>query len=173
LSTKIKEAEVFASLAHFGQVRKYTGDPYIVHPFAVAEIVKDHGFDEDAIIAALLHDVVEDCEVEYSEIHERFGLKVAELVFFLTDPPKSETGGNRAERKAMTIKRFETAPAVAHSIKVADILHNSESIGEFDPDFSKVFFGEVTRLLDSLHRADPRLMKIARERIRHFKAIRS
>ena len=64
------EAYEFATAAHEGQVRKYTGEPYVNHPFAVAESVADHVDDKVAIAAAVLHDTVEDTAVTLEEIAE-------------------------------------------------------------------------------------------------------
>jgi (p)ppGpp synthase/HD superfamily hydrolase len=90
------DAKLFAAAAHgaIGQKRKYTGEDYIVHPIAVAEIVRSVPHTEVMIAAALLHDVVEDTPVT---LEERFGCEVRELVDWLTDKPEK---GNRKERKA-------------------------------------------------------------------------
>ena len=76
---KILEALAFAEKAHDGQMRK-SGEPYIIHPVATAVILIDMGMDTETIIAALLHDVVEDTEVELSEVSQKFGEDVAALV---------------------------------------------------------------------------------------------
>ncbi len=76
---KIKDAFRFSDEAHLGQFRR-SGAPYITHPLAVAEILTDWRLDGAAIQAALLHDVIEDCGVEQSQLIERFGSTVAELV---------------------------------------------------------------------------------------------
>ena len=68
----------FADLKHKKQLRK-SGEPYIIHPLAVAEIVVEIGLDTDAILAALLHDCLEDTDASYDEIVRLFGQTVAEL----------------------------------------------------------------------------------------------
>lgn len=75
----IREAFLLADMAHGGQKRA-SGEPYITHAMAVAEILVDLRLDPEAIIAAILHDVVEDSEVTVDSIRERFGDSVAKLV---------------------------------------------------------------------------------------------
>ena len=75
---KVKEAYRFSDEMHLGQVRK-SGEPYISHPIAVAEICAEWKLDAQAIMAALLHDVIEDQDVKKDELIERFGAQVANL----------------------------------------------------------------------------------------------
>ena len=76
---KIRIAYETALAAHEGQVRK-SGEPYIIHPLSVAEIIVQMGLDTDSICAGLLHDCIEDTEFGYREIENKFGTSVAELV---------------------------------------------------------------------------------------------
>ena len=69
----------FAALAHEGQ-KRMSGEPYVSHPVAVAQILADMRLDSQAIIAAILHDVVEDTETGIEDLTERFGSEVATLV---------------------------------------------------------------------------------------------
>ena len=88
----LERAIQFATQAHKGQFRKYTGEPYITHPLAVMEIVKGvPGHTPEMLVAAVLHDVVEDTDVSLMEIQEEFGDAVSDLVLHLTDistPPE-------------------------------------------------------------------------------------
>ena len=76
---KIRAAYECANAAHEGQKRK-NGEPYIIHPVSVAEIIVEMGLDTDSICAGLLHDCIEDTEFGYKEIENKFGTSVAELV---------------------------------------------------------------------------------------------
>lgn len=143
--TAFKKAVAFATAAHEGQVRKYTGEPYVEHVLAVAQMVAAHTDDENAIIAAVLHDTVEDCDVTIEEIVEKFGETVAEYVWYLTKPP--EFVGNRAKRKALDRGRLKEAPEIVRFIKVMDVWHNSMSIKEHDEKFYETFREEVRELL--------------------------
>jgi (p)ppGpp synthase/HD superfamily hydrolase len=143
----IGRARIFAGLAHGSQKRKYTGEPYIVHPVEVSEIVAWHNGSKEMIAAALLHDTVEDTDVTIDDIRNEFGNAVALLVDDLTDVSKLEDG-NRAARKAMDRDHTANASAAAMVIKAADLISNSKSIAEHDPKFAKVYFEEKRALLD-------------------------
>jgi (p)ppGpp synthase/HD superfamily hydrolase len=136
----VLEAIQFAIEAHGGQKRKITGLPYIIHPVSVAKIVSDH-YDrtmkyskESMIIAAVLHDVVEDTPVSKQEIYDKFGLAVSLLVEGLTDTSRPEDG-NRETRKAMDRDRLLAKSVAVHFIKCADIIDNTKdaymSTGKF------------------------------------------
>jgi (p)ppGpp synthase/HD superfamily hydrolase len=105
-------ARAFAAAAHasIGQVRKYTGELYINHPAAVAEIVRSRPHTPEMIAAAWLHDAVEDTPASLDEVRREFGEEVASLVADLTDVSRPDDG-NRAVRKA--IDREHTARASA------------------------------------------------------------
>ena len=80
---RVREAYRFADEAHLGQFRD-GGEPYITHPIAVAGLCADWKLDVQAIMAALMHDAIEDCGVHKSELIERFGAPTADLVDGLT-----------------------------------------------------------------------------------------
>ena len=147
MSDLVVRARTFARLAHGSQKRKYTGEPYIVHPVEVSEIVAWHNGSKEMIAAALLHDTVEDTDVTIDDIRNEFGNAVALLVDDLTDVSKLEDG-NRATRKAMDRDHTANASAAAMVIKAADLISNSKSIAEHDPKFAKVYFEEKRALLD-------------------------
>lgn len=139
----------FATQAHAGQKRKYTGDDYIVHPVAVSQIVRDFGGSVDQQAAALLHDVVEDCDVTVDQIRDAFGDTVADLVDWLTDV-SVPSDGNRATRKALDRAHSADAPADAQFVKLADLMDNTKSIVEHDPHFARVFLKEKDLLLEAM-----------------------
>jgi len=160
----LDEVLKFATMAHGDQKRKYTGEPYIVHPIAVSEIVKTVPHTDEMIAAALLHDVVEDTPVTIQEIETKFGSKVAELVGWLTDTSRPEDG-NRKTRKSIDRLHSADAPAEAQTIKLADLIHNTKSIEKHDPSFWKVYKQEKIALLDVLTKGDRSLMHIAQQQI--------
>jgi (p)ppGpp synthase/HD superfamily hydrolase len=139
----------FACQAHcsIGQRRKYTLEPYIVHPIAVAQLVEEVGGTEEMIAAAYLHDVVEDTPVRLGEIGQEFGQEVAQLVGWLTDVSKPEDG-NRKLRKELDRQHSAAAPAKAQTIKLADLIDNTSSITRYDPDFSVRYMREKRALLE-------------------------
>ena len=164
----VTKADRFAELAHGseGQLRKYTGEPYIVHPREVAEIVRSvSGHTTEMICAALLHDTVEDCTlVEIEVIHDLFGTKIAGLVDWLTDVSEP-SDGNRAVRKQKDRAHLAQASADAQTVKAADIISNSGSIVEHDEKFAWVYLAEAEKTLDILVRADAELLARARQTI--------
>lgn len=136
--------------AHDGQVRKYTGDPYIVHPIAVARIVGAVFPDIDMIAAAYMHDTMEDCGLTAADLLSRsVGPRATRLVGQLTDISKP-SDGNRATRKALDREHTAAAEKDAKTVKLADLLDNTRSIITHDPDFAKVYMAEKALLLDVL-----------------------
>ena len=155
----VRKAQVYAMAAHaaVGQKRKYTGEPYIVHPAEVAKIVASvPGSTPDMVAAAWLHDVVEDTGCTFTDIHMAFGIDIATLVGWLTDVSKPEDG-NRAHRKAMDREHTAAAPAEAQTIKLADLISNSRSIMQHDPAFAKTYLEEKRLLLAVMTKGDPGL----------------
>jgi hypothetical protein len=162
----VEKARLFATVAHaaIGQTRKYTNDPYIVHPEAVARIVASVDHTQEMLAAAWLHDVVEDTEVDEYAIKAEFGWHVAALVRQLTDVSKLEDG-NRAERKAIDRAHTALACAAAKTIKLADLIDNTRSIVAHDPEFARTYLREKALLLEVLREGDPQLWAIADEQI--------
>ncbi len=161
----------FAIFAHSGQERKYTGDPYIHHPIAVAKIIKDLGMHEDYQCAALLHDVVEDTNVTNQTIEQEFGIIVAKIVEQLTDVYTHEAYPNiaRKERKMLECYRLSKVSGNAKTIKLADIIDNTPSIVANDPAFSKIYIPENEELLQALSGGDHFLMAQAVQVIKKAK----
>ena len=151
----------FATKAHEGQERKYSGAPYIIHPVAVSKIVATVKHTPEMLAAAYLHDVVEDTDVTINDIEQEFGDVVANLVYWLTDISKPEDG-NRATRKAIDAQHYAKGPADAQTIKIADLIDNSLDIYKNDPNFWKVYKQEKLKILDLLVDADPVLVERAK-----------
>ncbi len=162
----VERARIFATAAHaaVGQTRKYTGEPYVVHPIEVSEIVASVGGTDAMVAAALLHDVLEDTGVTFDVLEAEFGSEVAELVLWLTDVSKPEDG-NRSTRKALDRQHSAAAPAEAQTIKVADLISNTRSIVAHDPDFARVYLKEKRMLLEVLTKADSTLLNQAKEQV--------
>ena len=144
VESRLEHARIWAGMKHKGQSRKYTGEAYIGHPIAVSELVREHGLSEIAVIAAILHDTVEDTEATLEEVVELFGLEVAEYVWYLTKPP--EFVGNRAKRKEHDRNRLALAPEEVKFIKFYDVVHNAGSIKEHDPKFYESWRHEMQLL---------------------------
>lgn len=165
----INKAFTFASAAHaaVGQRRKYTNEPYIVHPVEVCAIVSsvdDHT--NEMLAAALLHDVVEDTEVTIELIEAMFGRVVMNHVSWLTDISKPGDG-NRATRKKIDREHTWLAPKQSQTIKVADLIANTRDIVEHDKHFGKVYMKEKRLLLEGMN-ADEKLMKHAWDLLKQY-----
>ena len=131
---KVKEAYRFSDEMHLGQVRK-SGEPYISHPIAVAEMCADWKLDVQAIQAALLHDVMEDQDVKKEELIERFGAPVANLVDGLSKLEKIEFQ-SQIEAQAENFRKMLLAMASdvrVILIKLADRLHNMRTLEHMTP----------------------------------------
>jgi (p)ppGpp synthase/HD superfamily hydrolase len=147
------EALQFATKMHKGQVRKYTGEDYITHPVAVADLVEayldEKGFSEEevmmAIQVAILHDTVEDTKATMEDIESLFGPEIAKGVWFMTKTP--DYVGNRKFRKELCEMRLREAPEIIRILKTCDMFHNSLSIEAHDPKFWKTFKEETVSLL--------------------------
>ena len=163
----IFDALCFANTAHQGQIRKYTGEPYIVHPMEVAQIVRSVTTNPHMIAAALLHDVVEDTNITNDVIRAFFGHHVAMLVEMLTDVSKPEDG-NRKTRKELDRRHTSLATPQAKTIKLADLISNIPSIVEHDKNFSKVYMREKKALLEVLVEGDPKLYAKAKELVDNY-----
>lgn len=121
-SPLVRAALEKARVAHQGQVRNGSGGmPYVEHPMTVAARLEEHGYRDEVLAAALLHDVVEDSETTLDELRELFGEDVAGLVGALTD---DESIDSYRERKAEHRERVAAADGEAMAIYGADKLTN-------------------------------------------------
>jgi GTP diphosphokinase / guanosine-3',5'-bis(diphosphate) 3'-diphosphatase len=127
----VRQAYRFADEAHLGQLRN-SGEPYITHPIAVALQCAQWKLDAQALMAALLHDAIEDCGVTKPELIERFGASVADLVDGLTKLEKLEFN-TREENQAESFRKMLLAMARdvrVILIKLADRTHNMRTLGD-------------------------------------------
>ncbi len=134
----IKKAYDFAKAAHAGQKRD-SGEDYFIHPCAVVEILADFGFDSSTVIAAFLHDVLEDTSVTEEELQNEFGPEIFSLVEGVTKLDKLQFV-NREEAQAENFRKIFVAMAKdlrVIIIKLADRLHNMRSLQFLDPDRQK------------------------------------
>jgi guanosine-3',5'-bis(diphosphate) 3'-pyrophosphohydrolase len=162
----VERARIFATAAHaaVGQLRKYTYEPYIVHPAEVVSIVKTVEHTPEMLAAAWMHDVVEDTGITLETVRAEFGDEVADLVGWLTDVSRPDHG-NRAARKAVDRAHTATAPAAAQTVKLADIISNTKSIMEHDAKFAETYLAEKRMLLEVMTKGDAELMARARSQI--------
>ncbi|WP_255437628.1 RelA/SpoT family protein [Comamonas flocculans] len=127
---RVRQAYRYADHAHLGQLRN-SGEPYITHPIAVASLCADWKLDAEALMAALLHDALEDCGVSKTDLVEHFGSPVAELVDGLTKLDKlkfntREEGQSESFRKMLLAMARDVRVIL---IKLADRTHNMRTLG--------------------------------------------
>jgi guanosine-3',5'-bis(diphosphate) 3'-pyrophosphohydrolase len=127
---RVRRAYQIGAAAHEGQTRK-SGEPYITHPVAVAQILAEIGLDGEAIVAAILHDTLEDTHLTRADIEAEFGTDVADLVDGVTKLDKVDFA-DRAEASAESFRKMVMAMARdlrVILIKLADRLHNMRTLG--------------------------------------------
>ena len=160
---KIKKAYEYAAMLHEGQLRK-SGDAYISHPIAVAEIVATLGLDSDSICAALLHDTVEDCgeKTDLREIEKRFGADVAVLVDGLTKIVMLQVE-DKEEAHIETLRKMLLAMSRdvrVIFIKLCDRLHNMRTLS------AKSDKKQRTTALETMHVYAPLAHRLGMQRIK-------
>ena len=129
----VQRAHAYAAIAHQGQWRR-TGHKYITHPTAVAQILAESRMDHQTLMAALLHDVIEDSDTSKSKLGKEFGMPVAEIVDGVSK--LSKIFSTRAEAQAENFQKMALAMAKdirVIMVKMADRLHNMRTIGVMSP----------------------------------------
>ncbi len=132
---QVRRAYRFGAEAHEGQTRK-SGEPYIQHPLAVANILAEMHMDHETLVAAMLHDVIEDTPVAKGRISEEFGSEVAEIVDGLSKLTQIEFESH-AEAQAQNFQKMLMAMADdirVILVKLADRLHNMRTLGALKPE---------------------------------------
>ena len=127
MANRIAQAAAWATELHDGQFRTGTPLPYIVHPAAVAALVAADGGSEDEIIAAWLHDVVEDTDATIEQVRERFGNDVAAIVATCTDTTQRPKPKWKPRKEAWLATLGSATPVGAWRVIAADKLHNINS----------------------------------------------
>lgn len=154
--SKLLEAVEFATLAHGDQKRKYTFEPYMVHPLRVAQRAWERGIGIEAVIGAILHDVVEDTDLCLVDIEIAFGPTVAAVVHGLTEASlglKGQPEWNRAARKELDLVKLSEQPAVIQNLKMLDLIDNLSTVPPSD-GFLDRFMEEAKELVSGMEDAD-------------------
>ncbi len=175
LTLRFERALRLAASGHRDQVRKGSGVPYIEHPLGVALILDRAGFEEDVVIAGLLHDLVEDTEVTLEQVREGFGEQVAAIVGFCSEVKLDPEGKKRPwiDRKRQHLEEIQHATDSARAVVLADKLHNLISIkldlvdglnvwSTFNAGQDQVLW-YYRSMLDACRSEDPRLARLADE----------
>ena len=132
---QVRRAYFYAEQAHDGQRRK-SGEPYVTHPLAVAGVLSEMHMDHQSLMAAMLHDVIEDTEISYEGIETQFGKPVADIVDGVSKLTHLEFE-SKAEAQAENFQKMVLAMAEdirVILVKLADRLHNMRTLGAMRPD---------------------------------------
>ena len=153
MSQLLDNAIRFATQAHAGQMRKMANTPYILHPLEVAVIISTMTDDENVMAAGLLHDTVEDCDVDPKEIKARFGPRVAALVQSetedkLSERPAEETWMERKEESLLMLQH--TKDRDVKILWLGDKLSNIRS-------FYREWLRQGDQMWQALHQKDPKM----------------
>lgn len=158
---EIDEAFDWARQSHEGQLR-FSGQPYIIHPIAVAQILADYGMDKGCIIAALLHDIVEDTDATIDDVRERFGAEIASIVDGLTKMGKVPLS-TKEEQQAENVRKMLLAMSQdirVIIIKLADRIHNLRTLSFMRPQKRRDKAQETLEIYAPIaHRLGIRAMK--------------
>lgn len=145
--TNKQRAMMVAEKAHANQT--YDIYPYMYHIKQVVEIAEALGYDESIIIAATLHDVLEDTSLSYNDLKKTFGREVAEIVYAVTD----ELGRNRSERKAKTYPKIR-ANWKAAVVKICDRIANMEHSVWYNKELYAMYKNELPDFFKNINNAD-------------------
>ena len=138
--TLVSDAMIYATRAHDGALRKGTNLPYIVHPSEVAAIASTLTDDPEILAAALLHDVMEDCNVSEEELAQRFGARVARLVKCETQERNGDPSETWLVRKRGAVERIAQAGRSVKIIALSDKLSNMRAIHrDYDTHGERLF----------------------------------
>lgn len=141
-------ATSFAAEKHRGQTRKFNGEPYANHRIRVLHTVSQHTFEPAVLIAAVLHDVLEDCpETNYEEIVEKFGIEAATIVLSLTNDKEemAKLGGKRAylAKKINTLSSDELLIKLADRLDTITYLSNNEWSRKYCEETRHIFIETI------------------------------
>jgi (p)ppGpp synthase/HD superfamily hydrolase len=173
ISPRLERALRWSAVCHSGQTRKGSDTPYFAHAVAVAMILDRAGFDEDVVIAGLLHDVVEDTSATIDDVEEQFGPAVTEMVRACSEVKLDAQGQKRPwiDRKRDHLAALSSVDDWTRAVILADKLHNLTSIDvdledgrpvweKFNADRSQVlwYYGAAIEVCAS---EDPRVESLA------------
>lgn len=160
----IEKAILFGRYAHRNQTRKGSGEAYWRHTERVGHWARKIGLDMDVVIAAFLHDTIEDQDVTVELLTALFNANVAKNVWWLSDQSKL-TDGNRKVRKAIDKAHIALAPVQVKTVKLIDSIDNLMDIAVTDRNFAKVYFQEKRDLLEVLTDGDAKVYAAAKKLI--------
>ncbi|MCA9364089.1 HD domain-containing protein [Candidatus Kaiserbacteria bacterium] len=166
-SYKIEQAIRAAAVLHKDQVRRgLVPIPYVAHLYAVATLISDYTEDEDTIVAALLHDTIEDTDYTPRELENDFGRNVADIVLGVTETENTE-GADWATRKRKYLKQLKGAPEASLIVSAADKIHNMRNLIEEYYDAHARFMKDFGGTLEERVRVYQEISNILNRRLKN------
>lgn len=146
---QLEKAITIATKMHEGQLRKYSGEPYITHPLRVLEAAKAFGMTEPYLCAAVMHDLLEDTDYSVGQMLYEFGPVVTNVVLDLTNVFTKENcpGSNREQRKTAEFIRLSNINEASKTLKYLDRLDNITDIPR-NEGFAKTYLKETLSLIN-------------------------
>lgn len=162
---RVEQAIKAATVLHDGQYRKGPiAVPFVSHVLSVAMLLREFTDDETTIVAAVLHDTLEDTDYTVEELTEDFGKDVAELVLTLTEPPKSEVS-DWLERKKIYAEQLKHGSVAAVQIAAVDKMHNFRSMVEDYYNDHNAFLQDFGKKIDLRLEAYQRISNVINNRL--------
>ena len=162
------QAVLYTMHKHDGQTRR-DGHPYIIHPLRVAESTRSIGGidDMDVVLAALMHDLIEDTDCEWASIAMHFGDRVADLVAVLSGDMRLP----KKQRRQEVLDRIRTAPDEAKAVRLADRLDNLTDMKGFSEERREEYIRDSWKTLEACKGANSSLEQALEEAIRRLEAV--
>lgn len=168
----VAQAVAFAAYAQDGRVREGTALPCIVHSMETAAIAATMTNDPDVLCAAVLHDVAEDCGVTEAELRSRFGRRVAQMVLYMSEPPRSDPRGSWQRCKLRTVNRLRVAGREQMILALADRLSSLRAVDRARREQGPMVWRRLGQANPSMHRWYYASVAEALKPIAHFEAYR-
>jgi len=161
----INQANIFGAEAHSGQVRKSSGEPYFTHPTAVYNLLKKIGVnDRNILVAALLHDTIEDSDHTQNTLKRRFNKDVSKIVKGLSSSKKGIEKHGKPKYLAHKMIKMDNGVL---DIKLADRWHNLQDMGDMPPKKAKAYLLQTKYIIEEL-RSKRKLTSTQKKLIRHI-----
>ena len=169
LELSLGKAGAFANKAHSGQYRKSSGAPYIIHPTAVMKILKSHGVkDKNILVAAMLHDTIEDSPTTYNNLKSQFNKEVADFTKEVTSIKKDLKAIGKPEYLARKMIGMSNGALL---IKLADRLHNSTDLAAMPEKSAKRQAEQTNYILIGLRSKRKNLQGTAKKLIKKIEKL--
>lgn len=160
--TEVMSAVMFATKTHYGQYRKGSGLPYIVHPISVLLQLRAWGIvDQTAWVAAALHDIVEDCpNITVADLTEMWGIDVGKIIDELTFIDNRNSGVSKSQQKDRYLSSFKSKSVKSLVIKLADRISNTLDFQQDSPDYAPKYWAKASELVAAFYARESEITEV-------------